>query len=807
MGAKARGRGDGRRAILAGLMVGTTALASGLPATPAWAQQASTPTMAQLQSERSFDIPAQPLTDALVTFGQQSGTQITVDGTVARNVSSPAVRGTMTSEQALRQLLAGSGLTYTRSGSTVVIERPGQGGDATVLGPIAVEGQVESADGPVDGYVATRSATATKTDSPLIEVPQSLSVVTRDQMNDRNVQTLNDSLRYSAGVQAGDTGDLTTESFSIRGFNSPYLSLYRDGTRQMFRAFDSVVEPYGLERVEILRGPASVLYGQGVPGGIVNIVTKRPRGEEIGEAQLEIGSHDRYQGAFDIGGPVLDDKTLQFRFTALGRKSDTQIDFVPDDRGYVAPSLRWQSAELGTDLTLYASYQRDATSLPDGLPAQGTVLANPNGTIPVSRFTGEPDWSNFDRTSASIAYAFDQKLGDFFSLRQNLRYTYSKYDRNQVQDRGFSDDTLRTIDRRARKAFQTSKLINVDTRLKAEFGPDSFRNEVIAGIDYSWARFTTKMSQGSIAALDIFTPSYGAPVDTPDPLFDDKATGTQTGLYFQDQIKILEDLVIVGGLRKDWARDRLDDRLNSSKSDQKDDAITYRVGGVYLAPYGLAPYASYTTSFVPIFGTDAQGQLFKPETGRQYEVGVKFQPPGYNSFVTLSAYHLVRRNVQTPDPNDIDFLVQTGEVTTRGVEFEAVASLTDNLSLNASYSLLDAEVTKSNDVDLGKRPTGVAKNLASLWADYALKDGPLDGLSFGAGVRYVGNSPGDAENSFTVPSYTLLDAALRYKFGKLQLAINANNLLDKEYVSTCFASTSCYYGQRRTVIGSLTYRW
>jgi iron complex outermembrane receptor protein len=766
---------------------------------------------AQPQEARPFDIPVQPLASAVTAFVTQSGLQVSVDQATLANARSTAIAGRMTTDEALRRMLAGTGITWRFADDrSVFLTKVAEGAPGTIqLDPITVEGQrsQETAYGPVQGYVATRSATATKSDAPVIEVPQSLSVITRDQMDDRNVQTLNDSLRYSAGVQAGDTGDLTTESFSIRGFNAPYLSLYRDGTRQMFRAFDSVVEPYGLERIEVLRGPASVLYGQGVPGGVVNLVTKRPSDQTVREAQLEIGNFDRYQGAFDLGGAVSDDKSLQLRLTALARKSDTQIDYVPDDRVYVAPALRWQSPEIGTDLTLFATFQRDATSLPDGLPAEGTVLSNPNGTIPVSRFTGEPDWSDFDRTSASVGYAFDQKLSEVFSLHQTMRYTYSKYDRNQVQNRGYSDATLRTIDRRARQAAQRTNLVNVDTRLQAAFGIGSIDNEIIAGVDYGWARFTTKMSQGNIAALDLFTPAYGAPVDTPNPVFDDKQTATQTGLYLQDQIKIAENLIIVGGVRKDWATDTVVDRLTPATTKQKDDAFTYRLGAVYRAPYGLAPYASYSTSFVPVFGTDAQGNLFQPETGEQFEVGVKFQPPGYNSFVTVSAFDLVRQNVLTPDPNDINFQIQTGEVTTRGVELEAVASLTQNLSLIGNYSFLDSEVTESNDVDLGKRPTTVPKHIASFWADYGFKGGPAAGLSFGAGVRYVGNSPGDAENTFFVPSYTLLDAALRYKVGSLQLAINAKNLLDKEYMSTCFALSSCYYGQVRTVIGTLTYNW
>jgi len=765
--------------------------------------------IAQAPKLLEFDIRPQALIPALIAFTEVTGIQLFFNSEMARGLESPGVSGAMTAEDALRRLLNGTGLVHRFTDPNTVTLVKAAAGAVQQLAPLTVEADKpgDSAFGPVPGYVATNSATATKTDTPIIEVPQSISVVTRDQMDDRKVQSLADSLRYSAGVQAGDTNDPTTESFSIRGYNSPYLSLYRDGTRVMLKAFDNVVEPYGLERVKVLRGPASVLYGEGVPGGVVNVVSKRPTDKNIVEGQLEIGTYDRYQAAFDIGGPISDDNGLQVRLTALGRKSDTQTDFVPDDRAFIAPALRWRSDEHGTDVTLFAEFQQDGTSFPDGLPANGTVLSNPNGTIPTRRFVGEPGWSDFDRTTAAVGYVLDQALTDVFSFHQNVRYSFSSYDRNQVQNRDFSDDTLRTIDRRARKASQESSRINVDSRLQAEFGWEDISNQVIAGFDFTHGRFKTEMWQGDIDPLDLFDPDYGADVETPDVVFDDRETVTHQGAYLQAQTKLFDSLILVGGLRHDWSEDKIDDKLTPATLKQKDDATTYRVGAVYLAPYGLAPYASYTTSFVPVFGTDAQDQPFKPETGKQIEVGLKFEPKGFRGSATISAFRIVRQNVQTPDPNDPDFLVQTGEVTTRGLELDAVAGVTKNLNLTANVSLLDAEVTKSEDVDLGKRPTTIPETMASLWADYAFDEGTLEGLSFGAGFRYVGNSPGDSANTFFVPDYALFDAALRYQWRSLNLAINVNNIADKQYVSTCFALSSCYYGQRRSVIGTLTYRW
>ncbi len=794
--------------------VSTAALAAAVSlAGPVRAQQAdmqpADASAASAERQVAFDIPSQDLNAALLAFANAAGIQIVYDVTRVQDLRSAAVTGTLTPREALTRLLAGTGLGFRfTDAATVALNQPSE--DGATLPPVTAEAQrfTETAWGPVDGYVATRGETATKSDTALIETPQSISVITRDQMDDRATQSLNDTLRYTAGVLAGDTNDLTTESFSIRGFNSPYLSLYRDGTRAMFRAFDSVIEPYGLERVEVLKGPASVLYGQGVPGGVVNVVTKRPTEAAFREGELLAGSHDRYQGALDLGGPLDDDGSIRYRLTALGRDADTQTDYVPDDRVYVAPALSLHSASGDTNVVLLTSYQRDDTSFPDGLPAAGTVLSNPNGEIPVGRFTGEPDWSKFERTSLSAGYDFDHEFSDVFGLHQTLRYTHSEYDRNQIQNRGL-DPTLREIDRRARQGSQESDLVNIDTRLEADFGSGMFHHDAIAGVDFGWAQFDTRMSQGNIAPLDLFTPSYGTAVTTLNPVFDDRQRATQVGLYLQDQLKIGENLIFVGGLRHDWARDKLTDHLGGTTTTQTDEATTYRVGVVYTTPLGIAPYASYTQSFVPLSGgTDAQGNPFDPETGEQYEIGVKYQPPGVNSFITLSLFHLARQNVQTPDPNDpANFFVQTGEIVTKGLEVEGVASLTSNLDLIATYSYTDAEVTESNDVDLGRIPTGVPEHMASLWADYTVGEGDLAGLSAGGGVRHVGKSPGDSVNSFFVPSATLVDAALRYEHGDFRLALNVTNLLDKEYVSTCFSDNSCYYGQGRTVIGRLTYSW
>jgi iron complex outermembrane recepter protein len=260
-------------------------------------------------------------------------------------------------------------------------------------------------------------------------------------------------------------------------------------------------------------------------------------------------------------------------------------------------------------------------------------------------------------------------------------------------------------------------------------------------------------------------------------------------------------------VRKDWADYRVKYVPGDAKDQQAKEAVTYRVGAIYELPFGLAPYVSYAESFTPVFDFDyVNGRFFEPETAKQYEVGVKYQPKGADSFVTFAAFDLTRENALTYDP-DADVTKQTGEIKTRGIEVEAVGAVTREFDVVATYTYNDAEVTKSTDVDLGKRPYTVPAHMASFWGNYEFKSGALDGFSLGAGVRYIGDTAGDMENTFFVSSYTLADAAIRYEYGGALFAINANNVFDKEFVSVCYSDNSCYYGNRRSVIGSITYKW
>lgn len=683
-----------------------------------------------------------------------------------------------------------------------------------------IEVQGERTSGPVSGYVARRSATATKTDTPIVETPQSITVVTRDQMDDQGAQSVSQALRYSASVLGETRLSMGRfDSVFIRGFGGSGGTAgfvnNLDGLR-LQRGYNFLVptiEPWGLERVEVIRGPASVVFGQVKPGGIVNMVSKRPRDVAHGEVQVQFGSFERKQLAFDIGGPVTADKTVLYRIVGLGRDAQTQVDFTKEERVYIAPSLTFQP-NAATSLTILTSFQRDPEAGFYGfIPAVGTALPNRNGKIRSSFFPGEPGYEGYSRNHLTAGYEFEHRFNDVFSFRQNVRYSDLESRFRTVAAASLGADQ-RTLTRRVTTSNEKARTFGIDNQLQADFRTGPLTHKVLVGVDGYLADSTAYTGAGgTVQTLDAFQPVYGRTPFIVPALPGTKNEATQYGVYIQDQIKLDRLSLVVGG-RFDRAISRTRNLTNAALTKQDDTANTGRVALIYNFDNGFAPYASYSTSFEPQTGASFAGTPFKPTEGEQYEAGFKYQPPGYNAFLQAAVYQLTQTNVPTTDPNNPGFQIQTGEVRARGVEVEARAAVFDNLDLVAAYAYTDAEVTKSNGADLGKRPTVVPRHMASLWAHYTFRTGLFAGLGLGAGVRYVGKGAGDAANSFFTDDYTLVDAAISYDLGAANAAmkgwkvqVNAQNLFDKEYVAGCYGTVQCSFGLRRTVLATLSYRW
>ncbi|CAO3433458.1 TonB-dependent siderophore receptor [Azospirillum doebereinerae] len=783
--------------------------------------------------QKRFAIPPQSLTDGLTLFGQQSGWQVSVHGALIDGLATPGVEGLLTPDQALRRLLIGTKLAYSVSGSpsggnTVILRRfaaeaAGAGNGAVNLAPVVVEGEPgtgETARGPVQGYAATRSATATKTDTPLIRTPQAVSVIPRKQMDDQNVKSVAQSLRYTSGVFAEYRGssNLHDETF-IRGFG--YAPRMLDGLGYGSGSIGQI-DPWLLERVEVLRGPSSTLYGQTNPGGLINLVSKRPSAKAAREIRVEVGDNGRLEGAFDVGGPVGDlgggpateDGRLLYRVVGLGNHFELDEDFSRQERVALAPSLTWKPDDR-TELTVLASYHNDPKAgYRNFLPSLGTVSEGSlgYGTLPRGFFISDPDFQRSTRKQTSIGHQFERRLDDGLTLRQNARYTHLESEYDTLSLSALQPDQV-TLTRAASADRQTVDQISVDTQLESRFRTGPFGHTLLAGLDYRRTGTDSFIRRGPAPAIDWRSPAYHVVVGPMAPTSDQYAVASQLGLYLQDQIT-LDRWSLLLGARHDRARTRIANRIGADTG-RNDGHLSYRAGLMHNFDNGIAPYASLSTSFEPELSSGAPGaDPFKPTIGRQVELGVKYQPKGWAALFTAALFDIRQRNVVTYD-SAIGYNVQIGEVHSQGVELEARGEVTRNLSLIASYSHVDAEVTRSSiPTSLGRTPARIPGRQAALWVDYTCDRGGLDGLSIGVGTRRIGESFGNAPNSFKVPGVTLFDASLRYELGHLSrrlegasVQVNASNLTDRFYVASCAGVDSCFFGSGRMVTANLGYRW
>jgi len=681
--------------------------------------------------------------------------------------------------------------------------------EATETPAILIEAdqQLESATSPVEGFVAKQSGTATKTDTPIVETPRSMSVVGKDEIELRQAQTVMDALKYSAGIQADQFGyDTRYDWFKVRGFSQQDVGLYRDGLQLRSSGYASFrQEAYGAERVELLRGPTSVMYGQNAPGGLVNVVTKRPHADMQNEVELQTGSFDHKQGAFDVGGKLAEDGSVLYRLTGLVKDSGTQTDMVDDERIYIAPSLKWENDD--TSLTLLAHYQEDHTgSANNWLPAVGSISNAVNGKIPVDVFTGEPAFEGYDRIQTSFGYELTHDFTKDVTFRQNARYAFVDVDYKTAYGGGWRNEAAGTLKRNTLRTDQNAHTITIDNQVETRFDTGSVDHTLLTGVDYQHNIYDRFAAYGTASDLNVYNPSYGGSIGALTTWYDDDITLRQLGVYAQDQIDFDENWTLTLGGRQDWSDEKkYNNASNGAESSTNDHAFSGQAGVVYKTDFGLVPYLSYSESFTPV--ASQSGQNFEPETGQQVEIGAKYEPQSFNGLLSAALYDLRRQNVTTTDPDDSARKVQTGEVRSRGLELEGTIEPIEGLTAKAAYAYNDAKVTKNNDGNQGKAPTGVPEHTASLWADYTLQTGSLKGFGFNGGVRYLGKQYGDASNSFQVPSTTLFDAGIHYEIEGYLLALNATNLADERWVATCSGSNACYYGQGRTVVATVKYRW
>ncbi|MBB7067127.1 ferrichrome porin FhuA [Escherichia coli] len=701
----------------------------------------------------------------------------------------------------------------------------------------------ESAWGPAATIAARQSATGTKTDTPIQKVPQSISVVTAEEMALHQPKSVKEALSYTPGVAVGTRGASNTYDYLIiRGFAADGQSQnnYLNGLKLQGNFYnDAVIDPYMLERAEIMRGPVSVLYGKSSPGGLLNMVSKRPTTEPLKEVQFKAGTDSLFLTGFDFSDALDDDGVYSYRLTGLARSANAQQKGSEEQRYAIAPAFTWRPDDK-TNFTFLSYFQNEPeTGYYGWLPKEGTVEPLPNGKRLPTDFNEGAKNNTYSRNEKMIGYSFDHEFNDTFTVRQNLRFAQNKVSQKSVYGYGMCSDPLYTKDQEALKAspclsipqsqwghtltrqyvIDNEKLENfsVDTQLQSKFATGSVDHTLLTGVDFmrmrndidSWFGYAGSVAPSDIYNLDRSDFDFGAHPNPSGPyrvLLKQK----QTGLYVQDQAQWDKVLVTLGG-RYDWADQSSFNRDYGNKSERDDKEFTWRGGVNYLFDNGVTPYFSYSESFEPASQTDANGDLFAPSKGKQYEVGVKYVPEDRPIVVTGALYQLTKTNNLMADPNGSLFSVEGGEIRARGVELEAKAALSASVNVVGSYTYTDAEYTTDTTYK-GNTPAQVPKHMASLWADYTFFDGPLSGLTLGTGGRYTGSSYGDPANSFKVGSYTVVDALVRYDLARVgmagsNVALHVNNLFDREYVASCFNTYGCFWGAERQVVATATFRF
>ncbi|MET3496999.1 TonB-dependent siderophore receptor [Variovorax boronicumulans] len=661
--------------------------------------------------------------------------------------------------------------------------------------------EAETATSPVIGYRAKNAVTATKTDTPLSETPQSVTIVTRDQIVDQGATNLQDALNYAAGVRSDAYGlDSRADSFLVRG-SAP--TGYLDGL-QMFSAgwytATARPDPYTLERLEVLRGPAGMLFGAGTAGGVVNMVSKRPQQQAYREVGVQFGSFGRKQVQADLTGPLTADGAWSYRLVALQRKSDTQVDYVPDDRSLIMPSLTWRP-NAATSLTLQGLWQKDKTgSTSQFFPWQGTLLPNINGPLPLNRFIGEPG-DGYDTERKSFGWLFEHKFNDQWTFRQNLRLSrtfndsHYHYGDSFTLPGGWGSDPFgqRLLGRYNDKSLTWTRMTGIDNHVEGHFNTGEVRHTLLVGAEYSRQR-QDKREGSTYSTIDAYNPVYGLGYVPVTELTDrPRTTQRNAGIYLQDQMK-WNNWIFVAGLRHDRST-----AATAGNDSETTSANSGRLGVMYTLPSGWSPYLSFTQSFTPQTGTDVNGTLFKPLRGEQVEAGVKYQPDGSTTSFTASVYSLKEKNRIVSDSTNPNYGRQVDATKNKGLELELKTTVGRDFDLIANYTYIDVD----------RKLTDMPRNQVSVWGKYRFSVAGVTGFSAGAGLRYMGGFVDVDSGSVgpRLPAVALLDLMLAYESDKWRYALNINNAADKTYFSTCLARGDCWYGARRSVVASATYRF
>ena len=653
-------------------------------------------------------------------------------------------------------------------------------------------------------YGAEDAVSGTKTDTALLDIPQTVNVVTRQVLDDEAVLTLPEALNNVGGVNTGGTYR-DYDIYSIRGFFGTGFT-YLDGLLvDREGAFQE--EPFGLERIEVIQGPASVLYGQNPPGGLVNLISKTPQKTDFTNTTAGGGSFGLAEFGVDSNAVLNQSGSVYGRLNFFYRQYGTFTKGVdPSERLYFAPALTIELTKK-TRLTLLGQYYHTWNNIGFPLPAYGTVLPNPNGDLSIRRNVGEPGTyqSASDSWRVLLGYQLEHHFNDVFTLRQNARAGFHESDFQGLYPSFISED-LRTLYRYPYENHENYTTLGLDTLLLAVFdtGPD-IKHTALVGVDYYYQYDIVKGAFGTATPLDLYQPVYGIHPGGITPFSNTITDASQTGIYFQEQVKLFDRVSIVGGGREDFVSNDLTDRRAKTENNASPTAFSPRAGIVYeILPRQVSAYFSYSESFQSNPGyLNAAGSQIEPEAGEQYEIGVKADLFNGKLSSTVALYQIDRSNVPTADPLTPNVYVVTGEERHRGVDFNTAASPIKGWDIIAAYGYIDARVTRDNTLPIGARPLDVPEHTFNLFTKYTLQDGPLRGLGFGVGFHYQTKMEGDAANTFQLPSYGTLNLAAYYQRGRFSAQFNVLNVTDERYATGAYNTLYVQEGDPISVRGSV----
>ncbi|AMH16446.2 ferrioxamine B receptor FoxA [Citrobacter sp. FDAARGOS_156] len=654
---------------------------------------------------------------------------------------------------------------------------------------------------------------ATKLATPDIETPQSVSIVTREQFEEQGATSVRQAVSYTPGVYSNQIGASNRFDYIVlRGFSDGSLdNVYLDGLKMMgdTNSHSSlVIDPWFLDNIEVVRGPASVLYGRSSPGGIVALTSRKPSFDAGGEVKLFAGNNNQRGAAFDVTGALDDNDRVAARLSGMTRYADSQFGPLKEERYALMPSLTWRITDQ-TRLDLMAYLHRDPEGgSHSGLPYDGTVVPHYGQKISNTFYEGEDDYDKYDRRENMVGYNIEHMFDSGWSVRQKLRYLHTDVELNQVYAAGWLNET--ELNRGYSGSDENMSAITLDNQLDGSFDTWQVNHRLLVGIDYQDRSNNTTGYYGAFPPIDAFNPVYGAKPDYINMYAREKHKLRQTGYYLQDQMSWDRFRITLGG-RYDQVSISNIDKQNGTRSDLDKNNFSSRAALLYLFDNGVAPYISYSTAFTPTSFADENGNLLEPMKGKQWEAGLKYEPEGLNSQFSASVFRINQTNIATKE-EPTDPYRSIGEIESEGVELEAISQLTDSFRLQAAYTYTDIRYKKSSPEEQGKRAVYAPRNQASTWLSYDVKNGPLAGLTLGSGVRYVNGITSDRQNTHTLPSYTLVDLAIGYDLTNigikgLSTQLNVNNLTDKRYVAACNSLSYCYFGAERSIVGSVSWKF